>query len=280
MCSLRPFDAIEESITPAEPILIAVPGLQEGFVNIIQLPSEERLHTVPPAKEAKGGMIMALRIFYHMEVLHLITGHESGVTTVQTFSDERWTTLYTSEAHTQPILSLDISPSLEIWYTSGADSIIAMHSIQTASSSKKAQKDSLPASNEETRTVQTKHSGQQSLTIRSDGKIFATAGWDGRIRVYSTKSMKEVAVLKWHKEGCYAVAFAEVLNDGIPINTKVATDISRVQNNETDLVKTNDGDGVSTAVKTVKQRREDKARETHWLAAGSKDGKVSLWDIY
>ena len=26
--------------------------------------------------------------------------------------------------------------------------------------------------------------------------------------------------------------------------------------------------------------RRDKALLTHWLAAGSKDGKVSLWDIY
>jgi hypothetical protein len=280
MCSLRSFDVVDGSTNSAEPILVAVPGLQEGFVNIIQLPSEERVHTVPPAKEAKGGMVMALRIFYHNGVLHLITGHESGVTTLQTFSDERWTALYTSEAHTQPILSLDTLPSLETWYSSGADSIIAMHSVQTPVSSKNAQQIHSPSSNGETKIVQTKHSGQQSLTIRSDGKIFATAGWDARIRVYSTKSMKEVAVLKWHKEGCYAVAFAETLSEALPINAEGAGESSRVQSSDMALTKTNDGGAVSTATRTVKQRREDKARETHWLAAGSKDGKISLWEIY
>jgi hypothetical protein len=47
--------------------------------------------------------------------------------------------------------------------------------------------------------------------VRSDGRILATGGWDTRIRIYSAKTLKEVAVLKWHKEGVYAVDFAKVL---------------------------------------------------------------------
>ena len=30
----------------------------------------------------------------------------------------------------------------------------------------------------------------------------------------------------------------------------------------------------------VQRRRDEKAQSTHWLAAGSKDGKISLWNIY
>ena len=48
--------------------------------------------------------------------------------------------------------------------------------------------------------------------MRSDGNIFATAGWDSRVRIYSTKTMKEVACLKWHKKGVYATVFAEILD--------------------------------------------------------------------
>jgi WD40 repeat protein len=240
-------------------ILIAVPGLQEGFVNIMQLPSEERLHTVSAAKKAEGGMIMTLRIFYKTGTLHLITGHESGVATLQILQDTKWKTVAASPSHTQPILSLDVLPDLSCYFTSGADSIVGMHSIEdlalgvTSPSVKTVQ------------TVQTKHSGQQSLTIRSDGKIFATAGWDSRIRVYSAKTIKELAVLKWHKEGCYSVAFAEILHAP---TSEVGSAVVKAGNSE----------GLS--VRTVKQKSEDKARETHWLAAGSKDGKVSLWDIY
>jgi WD40 repeat protein len=283
MCKVSQPVMKDESSTEKDSILIAVPGLEEGFVNIIHLPSEERIHTVAPAKEAKGGMIMALRIFFQNDVLHLITGHESGTTTLQFFSSEQtWKTIYTNDAHTQPIISLDTSPkALETWYTSGADSIIGLHSVQLASPSpslKNAQKE--PGG--ETKTIQTKHSGQQSLTVRSDGKIFATAGWDARIRVYSAKTMKEVAILKWHKEGCYAVAFADILSSEFTDSGTEADVTGSGNSKETQLVRNNDGEGSVTrrTERTVKQRREDKARETHWLAAGSKDGKVSLWEIY
>jgi WD40 repeat protein len=50
----------------------------------------------------------------------------------------------------------------------------------------------------------TGHSGQQSLRVRSDGRLLVTGGWDWRIRIYSSKTLKEVAVLKWHKQGVYA----------------------------------------------------------------------------
>ena len=103
--------------------------------------------------------------------------------------------------------------------------------------------------------------------------MIATAGWDARIRVYSAKTIKELAVLKWHKGGCYATAFAAIgdeNNDGDTASLSENQDPSSAE----DLIQH------SSTVSTVQQRRDAKARSTHWLAAGSKDGKVSLWDIY
>ncbi|KAL8930931.1 MAG: hypothetical protein Q9208_000032 [Pyrenodesmia sp. 3 TL-2023] len=127
------------------------------------------------------------------------------------------------------------------------------------------------------KVVQTKHSGQQGLHVRSDGKIFATAGWDGRVRVYSAKTMKEVAVLKWHKVGCYATAFAEIV-DSESIDTVV--DGPRKEEGEEEGEFNTTVAKPSTAMSIVQQRRDARAQSTHWLAVGSKDGKVSLWDIY
>ena len=121
--------------------------------------------------------------------------------------------------------------------------------------------------------VSTKHSGQQGLRIRSDGRIFATAGWDARIRVYSTKTMKELAVLKWHKDGCYATAFADITDPDID-GESVGESTTPEGTVEMAVVRQ-----VSTMT-VAKERRDQRARWTHWLAAGSKDGKVSLWDIY
>lgn len=120
----------------------------------------------------------------------------------------------------------------------------------------------------------THHSGQQSIALRLDGKIFATAGWDGRARVYSAKTLKEVAVLKWHKEGVYAVGFADVLEDN-----KEGGERDEGKGGEGE-----EGEGQEitrkTGALTVAQKRIKEATRTHWIAVGGKDGKVSLWDIY
>lgn len=116
------------------------------------------------------------------------------------------------------------------------------------------------------KTTHTKHAGQQGLAVRrSDGRIFATAGWDGRVRVYSCKTLAELAVLRWHDVGCYAVGFADFGAEG---NGEGAEDSAVAP-------PTMLGGELS-----VKERRIKMAKETHWLAAGSKDGRISLWDIY
>lgn len=147
------------------------------------------------------------------------------------------------------MLSLSVSPypdTAPYFFTSSADAIIAKHSLPIPAPTTPV---SRPA-----KVVNTKHSGQQSISVRSDGKIFATAGWDTRIRVYSVKTMKELAVLKWHRDGCYAVAFGQVLEQ--------------------------DGGGEDGVLVTAEERRREKVRMAHWVAGGAKDGKVSLWEIY
>ncbi|MBE7180741.1 MAG: hypothetical protein INR71_05960 [Terriglobus roseus] len=134
--------------------------------------------------------------------------------------------------------------------------------------------------------MHTRHAGQQGLRVRSDEKVFATAGWDARIRVYAVKTMEELAVLKWHKEGCYATAFAEV-DATIPITTTAEDEAEDSSADSHAAPETKDGSELATRQTTVssfrstaRRRREAKAQAQHWIAAGSKDGKVSLWDIY
>jgi WD40 repeat protein len=108
------------------------------------------------------------------------------------------------------------------------------------------------------KTVHTKHAGQQSLRVRSDGRLLVTGGWDSRVRIYSTKSLKELAVLKWHNEGVYAAGFGEILEE----------DLSAISVEQ------------STGLVKLQRQRERQLQSKHWVVAGSKDGKVSLWEIY
>ncbi|KFY89997.1 hypothetical protein V500_05359 [Pseudogymnoascus sp. VKM F-4518 (FW-2643)] len=304
-------------------LLIAVPNtLSSEAVDIFHLPSQNRLATVPGDKSTNTGMVMAVSILYLSSRLTLVVGYESGHTmVVQENPSIGWCRLYLSQPHSQPILSLAITLNMASYITSGADGIIAKHPLSSLSpplaqpvqpqpgpTSQKlpvknasllsgifAQSPSTPSAKppkppvkpevvtKPLKVVQTKHSGQQSLRIRSDGRIFATAGWDTKVRVYSVTSMKELAVLKWHKEGCFAVAFAEVINvqedkEGIDEGKlESRREVKSSEGGETALVAPPRRVGLAIS---AKGKRIQQATHTHWVAAGSKDGKVSLWEIY
>lgn len=212
---------------------------------------------MPPPKDTKTGMLMAVGVLVverKQEIL-VYAGYESGHVAVwrQIPDSKAWQAVYLNKAHSQPVMSLDVASGLDCFFTSSADAIIARHPMQRP--------------NVEMETVQTKHAGQQSLRVRNDGRIVATAGWDGRARVYSAKTMKDLAVLKWHTEGCYSLAFAELFDQqgsNVPSETSASEGQSGLARRET----------------TVSAQRTAKTKSTHWLAVGSKDGKVSLWDIY
>ncbi|KAG9964897.1 WD40 repeat-like protein, partial [Aureobasidium melanogenum] len=243
-------DAIDQAL------LVAVPGDTEGDIDVYSLPSKVKLSTIRAPNTTKLGMAMCVKIFTQDGQLLLIAGYESGHCCLWRYDPEKsqWASLSTIKSHSQPILSLDVANGLQRYYTSAADATIACYSLTDLKASQPI------------KTAQTKHSGQQSLHVRSDNKIFATAGWDGCVRVYSAKTMRELAVLKWHKQGCYALAFADLS--------------SREAESSADESSNSDQRQASTTLQTVGQRRETKAQTTHWIAAGSKDGKVSLWDIY
>ena len=93
-----------------------------------------------------------------------------------------WKKVLVSQPHSQPLLSLDVSPTADFFFASSVDTVISKFAIPTnTGSSEVAEK-----------PYKTKHAGQQGLGLRSDSKMFATAGWDARMRVYSVKMMREL----------------------------------------------------------------------------------------
>lgn len=333
------------SSPPDAQLLLAVPNtLASEAVDIYQLPSQTRSHTVKLGDQ--NGMAMALALVWLRGLSTLIVGFENGVAVVaQLEEDGSWTQIYRNQSHSQPILSLDVAPDAQYFLTSSADAIISKHpllidqaavvaepnvsscsstststethgpdagaessfTVEEASSRQEstpkgpisllsaslaAQPRPEPTSSRPQRQTQaripslalqvvnTKHSGQQSLRVRSDGQVFATAGWDSKVRVYSAKTMREVAVLKWHSIGCFAVAFAD-----LSVSTPDAYKTIPAQAQQDECPHREVASSANSRISrhgwmTVKERRLRQAKTAHWLAAGSKDGKVSLWDIF
>ncbi|KAJ5690403.1 hypothetical protein N7462_004795 [Penicillium macrosclerotiorum] len=285
-------DICQPSVEKRRNVLFAVPNaIDSGGIDIFHLPSERRLTTIQSDPSTKTGMLMAVNLFLQHGNLYVasafedghvvlfmqkgpftLTSFESGNITSQSW---KWVKVYSSSPHSQPVLSIDTVPTLDYFISSSADSLITKHPVPVLNSAGYTQPANY-AENTPVKTINTKHSGQQGLRIRSDGKIFATAGWDSRVRVYSSKTMKELAVLKWHKEGCYAVAFGQVLPG-------TRSEPSSTQSEKSESWRSTPGTDRHSAEKSlaaVHLQRNKKIQQTHWLAAGSKDGKVSLWDIY
>jgi len=109
----------------------------------------------------------------------------------------------------------------------------------------------------------TKHPGNSSIAIRDDGKICAVGGWDGKIRLYSTKTLKPLGTLNYHKDGCQIVVFARSL----PHTASPA-----------DAGKSVLSDDEESDDEEEMNERERKAR-TRWLASGGKDHRVSIWSL-
>ena len=117
-----------------------------------------------------------------------------------------------------------------------------------------------------------KQPGHSAVTIRQDGRICAVAGWDGkyvrsfirfkftiliklphRVRLYSTKTLKPLGTLAYHKENCVAVCFAT------PYYEK---DGAGGESLDTDLLSEN-----------------EKERRGRWLVSGGADKRISIWEL-
>ncbi|KAI2614216.1 WD40 repeat-like protein [Hypoxylon fragiforme] len=318
-CAIRSDNSLDELL------IAVPNTLETEAIDIFHLPSQDRRYTIHlGSKTEQKGMVMSLSLFLCGEHLTLAAAYESGLAIVARLGEnETWDILYRAQVHSQPVLSLDVAPQKDFFLTSGADAIIAKHPIpppcplaRESQQSRQANRKNTEAANsslssaaispesspaipipipprqsnliietQPLKTINTKHSGQQGLRIRSDGKIFATAGWDSKVRVYSIKTMTELAVLKWHEVGCYATAFATLADKQ---SSNLVTPNTHRNKSKDGAATTGNIDNEGTTLTalpkpgqlSVKDRRINMAREAHWLAAGSKDGKISLWDIY
>ena len=252
-------------LSESDQLLLGSPnGIDSGGVDVFRLPSQTRILQLHSQKQNTTGMVMALAMFKTSKgELCLVSGYEDGRVMIHLHADSvaadaaSWQQIMEHKPHTQPILSLTLSPQHDYCISSSADAVLAKMEIPDFAASRSVAAGSIKITN-------TKHAGQQGLAIRSDGKILATAGWDARTRVYSTKTMSELAVLKWHKDGCSSTAFAEILTANMVKDDDILSPVS----------------SHATSLDRIRNDRNSKAQQTHWLASGGKDGKIALWDIY
>lgn len=234
---------------------------------------DEQLHDAGAGLDRKYGMVMCMALLTntqrptgakldetqcesHDELrqhVYILVGTESGHLQLHRFPTSstgvsapmQKTLVALLHLHAQPVLNLDAQqsptePRNWIVVTGGASNNVAVCSI-TLPLPDAAVKASMRVIN----NVTLPHGGVNDLAIRSDLKVYAAACWDHRVRVYNVADHTLLAVLKYHAEHVYSVAWCPPLQQG-----------------------------------SQQTSASEQAFELGLLASGGKDNKVAVWQLY
>ncbi|KAF9236702.1 WD40-repeat-containing domain protein [Melanogaster broomeanus] len=238
---------------------------------------------------SKTGIIMSAHLYYAspslpstsaaQRELRLLCAYEDGgvvlrrritAESTQTVGGRGWEVVWKSKLHVEAslneivrvaVMAMAVSKDCGFALTVSADHLVARYDL-TVSPLQNASSTSTQTETENSgRIFRTKHPGNAAIAIRDDGRICAIGGWDGKVRLYSTKNFKSLGTLVYHKETCQALAFASSFNDR-------ATDWDP-DNNASKEAEEGEDD----------MTNEEKQQRGRWLIVTGKDCRVSIWGL-
>ncbi|BGP50896.1 Astra associated protein 1 Asa1 [Rhodotorula kratochvilovae] len=164
-------------------------------------------------------------------------------------ASEGWELVWVEKGHRDAVMSLAVTPDNRFAYTAGADHHLVAYRISDSNDAEAAR----PRSHTELTTS----AGHAGVAVRADGKVVATAGWDGEARIHHAKTLAPLAVLSHHRTSLQALAFAPLspARSALPFSSTGGDD-------------SDEGEGA----------RE--GRQRAWLATGGQEAKIALWEVY
>ncbi|KAK2079659.1 hypothetical protein QBZ16_002054 [Prototheca wickerhamii] len=122
----------------------------------------------------KAGLVTSLLAAPHAEAVILLVGHEDGSLAVWSIAPGSLQTklLARRQLSKEPLLALAYCPQQEAGVAAGPLANLLPFKLSLG--------------------------GTNCLALRSDGRLLAAGGWDGRVRVFEFPSCRPLATLKYH----------------------------------------------------------------------------------
>ncbi|PWZ00685.1 WD40 repeat-like protein [Testicularia cyperi] len=222
--------------------LIAVPNaLDAAYIDILDLDSGIRTHEAISRPDIVRSSGQRLPIAMSLHLLQ-----QSVLAGYEDGWVRRWSLdgqlLWESRCHSESVMSTAICSTFGV--SVGADDRIAKFDIKTG----------------KTTIKETTAAGKATVAIAPNGQTCCVGGWDGSIRVYACEDLREIGRLEYHRNTVDALQFCP------PVS---------LEGHSTD----SDSDDSSNGHTGPPNRtRQTPSRLT--LAAGGRDGKISLWNFY
>ncbi|KAM5193721.1 guanine nucleotide-binding protein subunit beta-like protein 1 isoform 1-T2 [Mantella aurantiaca] len=184
------------SLLNNEHVLLAMPGAESSQVQVMDLSSKKILGCLNPTS-SKWGMVMCIKLWQPESGSSplLIAGYEDGSVVLWNVLEQK--IMSRVMCHKDPVMSLDFDCTNAKGVSGSSDKILSVWTLDKQQNLK-------------TSTAQEIiNPGISDVAVREDKKILATAGWDGRIRIFGWKKMKPLAVLQYHSASVHCVAFSD-----------------------------------------------------------------------
>jgi len=169
--------------------LMAMPAEEDGCVRLWDLRTGQPSATLSLGEgEAKTGMCLAI----HLQAQRALAFFENGWAYCWDLEGRK--VLAQAKLQSEPIICVAASLDGAAGITGSSGNSLVRFDL-LASEIKRGAAVALP------------QAGVNDVRVRGDEKIYATAGWDHRVRVFSWKKNTPLAVLKFHTAPVNCVAF-------------------------------------------------------------------------
>eukprot|EP00903_Cladosiphon_okamuranus_P006895 g6712.t1 len=180
--------------------MMLAPCGEQHSISLWDLRKGKPSFTFSPKDAERKGMVMCVRLMGESPSCtspFAVTGHDSGHLCVYDLRATSAEPLLQSRLHTAPLLCVDVGSSCEQGVSGSADESIKVFRMSTRK-----------ASCEAIKTFPLDHPGTSCVEIRRDHKLFVSGGWDHRVRAFSWKSLRPLAVLRSHDKNVHTVAYS------------------------------------------------------------------------